>query len=101
MPARIRKIRHDEDTRLKIKTTQLCNRLMSHAMGEVDLSPTQIQAIKILLGKTLPDLQSVEHSGEVATPYVMQMPTVAKDAAEWLTTQSKSSGVLKKDHRPH
>jgi hypothetical protein len=101
MPARIRKIRHDEDTRLKIKTTQLCNRLMAHAMGEVELSATQIQAIKILLGKTLPDLQSVEHSGEIATPYVMQMPEVAKDAAEWLKAQSTLSGGLKKDPRPH
>lgn len=100
MPARIRKIRHDEDTRLKIKTTQLCNRLMSHAMGEVELSPTQIQAIKILLGKTLPDLQSVEHSGEIATPYVMQMPEVAKDAQEWLN-KSTSSGVHKADPKPH
>jgi len=50
---------HTEETRQKIQTSQLINRLMSHAEGKVDLSQTQIQAIKILLGKSLPDLQSI------------------------------------------
>lgn len=93
MAARIRKIMHDDDTRLKIKTTQLCNRLVAHAMGEIELSATQINAIKILLGKTLPDLQSVEHSGEIATPYVMAMPEVAASTEEWANQRSTSSGL--------
>lgn len=59
---------HTDDVRQKIKTSQLINRLMSHVNGEVDLSRTQVAAIKILLGKSLPDLQSIaltdaDHTG--------------------------------------
>ena len=59
---------HTEETRLKIKTSQLLNRLNSHAEGEVELSGTQLKAIEILLRKSLPDLSSVAltdatHSG--------------------------------------
>lgn len=50
---------HTEETRQKIQTSQLINRLTSHAYGEVDLSTTQVKAIDILLRKTLPDLQSI------------------------------------------
>lgn len=56
---------HDAKTREKIQTSQLINRLTKHGMGELDLSPTQIQAINILLKKSLPDLQAVEHTGAV------------------------------------
>lgn len=59
MAARTNKIRHDENTRLKIQASQLINRLTGHANGTVDLSPTQVRAIEILLRKTLPDLSDV------------------------------------------
>jgi hypothetical protein len=59
MAARIRKIRHDEETRLKIKVAQLINRLTAHASGEVELSATQVRAIEILLRKALPDLTNM------------------------------------------
>ena len=60
MAARTRKIRHDAETRLKIKTSQLINRLTAHALGEIELQPTQIRAIEILLKKALPDLASTD-----------------------------------------
>lgn len=101
MPARIRKIRHDEDTRTRIKVGNILTRLQKHVDGEIDMSSTQLKAAEILLRKTLPDLTSVEHSGEVTTSYVMQMPSVAENASEWLKTVSKSSGVLKTDPKPH
>ena len=66
MAARIRKIRHDEETRLKIKVTQLINRLTAHAAGEVELSATQVRAIEILLRKALPDLSNMTVDGESA-----------------------------------
>lgn len=59
MPARIRKVKHDQSTRAKIQTSQLINRLTNHAVGKVKLQPTQVKAIEILLRKTLPDLQSI------------------------------------------
>jgi hypothetical protein len=43
----------------------LVKRLEDHALGIVDLGQTQIQAIRILLDRTLPVLSSVTHSGEL------------------------------------
>jgi hypothetical protein len=63
MAARIRKIRHDDETRLKIQVSQLLNRLQKHVLGEVEMSPTQIQAAQILLKKALPDLQAIDLQG--------------------------------------
>lgn len=64
MPARLRKT-HQEDVRAKIQTSQLINRLHKQALGELELTKNQIDAIKILLGKVLPDLKAMELSGEV------------------------------------
>ena len=77
MAARIHKIRHDENTRLKIKVTQLINRLQAHIDGKVELGATQVRGIEILLRKALPDLSSVEvdHSGEIST--VQELSDVA------------------------
>jgi hypothetical protein len=44
----------------RIQTSMLINRLTGHAEGNVDLQPTQVKAIEILLRKTLPDLQAIE-----------------------------------------
>jgi hypothetical protein len=63
MAARIRKIRHDDETRLKIKVSQLLNSLQNHVFGESELTPTQIQAAQILLKKALPDLQAIDLQG--------------------------------------
>ena len=51
---------HSADTRQKIQTTYLINRLTQHVKGEVALSPTQVNSIKILLDKSLPDLSDVK-----------------------------------------
>lgn len=48
-----------EETRKRVQTSQLINRLQDHGFGKIELAPTQIKAIEILLKKTLPDLQSV------------------------------------------
>lgn len=67
MAARLNR-RHQEMVRDKIQANQLINRLESHALGDVELTPTQIKAIEILLKKTLPDLSAVEHSGDDENP---------------------------------
>lgn len=74
MPARVRKIRHDEDTRAKIQAAQIINRLHGCVMGTVDLSPQQVSAAKTLLGKVLPDLQAMQLEGEVTQHVVSQEP---------------------------
>jgi|LauGreDrversion4_2_1035121.scaffolds.fasta_scaffold928631_3 hypothetical protein len=77
MAARIKKIKHDENTRLKIQAAQLINRLTSHANGEVEMSPTQVRAIEILLRKILPDLSDVKMEVD-AQPITFQLDLTGK-----------------------
>jgi hypothetical protein len=58
---------HQDDVRAKIQTSQLINRLTDHALGNIELSPTQVRAIEILIKKTLPDLQAVDWSASDGT----------------------------------
>lgn len=53
-------VRHQEDVRRKIQSSQLINRLTDHVHGKVELTPTQVRAAEILLRKCVPDLSSVE-----------------------------------------
>ena len=77
MAARIKKIRHDENTRLKIQAAQLINRLTAHAEGSVDLSTTQVRSIEILLRKILPDLSDVKMEVD-AQPITFQLDMAGK-----------------------
>lgn len=83
MAARINKIRHDEQTRAKIKAGNIINRLNKYINGEVAMEAAQVTAALGLLKKTLPDLTSVEHSGEITKNYVARMPAKTADMAEW------------------
>lgn len=60
-----RKLRpfHSDEIRAKIQASQLINRLTDHAFGKIELSPAQVQSIKILLGKSVADLSSVQLTG--------------------------------------
>jgi hypothetical protein len=68
MAARINKL-HQEDVRAKIQASQLVNVLQNHALGKskLDIPPSRLKAIEILLRKTLPDLSSVEMNAKVTT----------------------------------
>jgi len=50
-----------EETRKKVQTSQLINRLQDHGLGTVELSATQVRAIEVLLRKTIPDLSATTH----------------------------------------
>lgn len=60
-----RKLRpfHTDEIRAKIQASQLINRLTNHALGEIDLTPTQVRAIEILLKKSVPDLSAISLEG--------------------------------------
>ena len=64
MAERLRK-RHQDEVRTKIQTSQLVNVLQNHALGtdKIEITPTRMKAIEILLRKSLPDLSSTEISG--------------------------------------
>ena len=57
----------------KIRASMLVNRLMDHAVGECELTSTQIRAIDILLKKVAPDLAAIQHSGDENNPLAIAM----------------------------
>lgn len=65
MAARTNKPFHDDKTRQKIQASQLVNRLQDHALGKVEMTPTQVAAADKLLRKVLPDLTATELSGTI------------------------------------
>lgn len=67
-----KKIRHDENTRMKIQAAALINRLTNHALGDLELSSTQVRAIEVLLRKILPDLTDVKMEVD-AQPITFQL----------------------------
>lgn len=72
MAARTVKIRHDEETRAKIKTSQLINRLQGYVLGKHELEPGQVTAALGLIKKTLPDLTATELSGDSDKPVAIE-----------------------------
>lgn len=48
-----------EEHRSKIQNSQILSRLIGHAEGSVEMTPTQVQAGLGLLKKALPDLSAV------------------------------------------
>lgn len=59
---------HQQDIRLKIKTSQLVNRLQDFVLGgrdpktgdPIEIDAARMKAIEILLRKSLPDLASID-----------------------------------------
>lgn len=72
MAARTGKIRHDANTRAKIKTSQIINRLTSHVLTDLELTPSQVSAGLGLLRKTLPDLTQTALTDSDGGPLVIQ-----------------------------
>jgi hypothetical protein len=50
----------------------LADRLEKHAMGEIELTTTQVRAAEILLKKVVPDLASITHKGDPDNPLEMR-----------------------------
>lgn len=57
-----------EEHRTKIANSKILNRLIDHAEGKVEMSPTQVTAALGLLKKCLPDLSNVTVSGDEENP---------------------------------
>ena len=54
--------------RCKQRIGNLMARLNKHANGEIELTQTQVAAIRLYLDKTLPSLASTQHSGDKENP---------------------------------
>lgn len=94
--------KHDERTRSKIQTSQLCNRLNLFALGlpdpgspngkPVEMSDTQVRAALGLLRKTLPDLAVTTIEGSVEVTGGIDAPTRPKTIPEWLAVRRADLG---------
>ena len=68
--------RHSDMVRAKIQATQLINVLQNHALNEKnaeELSASRLKAIEILLRKSVPDLQSIQLSGDEGNPILQKI----------------------------
>lgn len=54
-----------DKVRQRIQTSMLVKRVENHALGNEEMTKTQLAAALGLLRKTLPDLSSIEHSGQL------------------------------------
>jgi hypothetical protein len=70
MATRTLRPRHQEEIRQKIQVSQLINVLEKQALDEdaKDISASRMKAIEILLKKSLPDLSSIELTGDPENP---------------------------------
>jgi len=80
MPGPLSRIEKMEAWRKSFDTTLLIKKLNGHALGEGEMTQTQIAAAKILLAKTVPDLKQVELSGNPDNPVVVQ--TIRREIVE-------------------
>jgi len=65
---------HQDDVRKKIQVGQLIKVLENHALSDDqnELSQSRIKAIQILLNKSLPDLSSMQLTGDDEKPVVIE-----------------------------
>ena len=68
MAARKRKVALTDDWRANIQATSIMNRLYGHAVGEIEMTQTQIKAAQVVLAKILPDLKAMEMTGPDGGP---------------------------------
>jgi len=68
MAARKRKVELTQSWKDKIQASVLGLRLYDHAIGKIEMTPTQIKAADILLRKLVPDLNRSEQTGEGGGP---------------------------------
>lgn len=64
--------RMSQEHRDKIKNSNILSALIKHVEGKQDMSATQVTAGLGLLKKCLPDLQSVELTGDAENPVALQ-----------------------------
>lgn len=57
-----------DEMRRRIRATLLLKKLEDHALGESEMTNTQVRAAETLLRKVFPDLSSVEHKGDADNP---------------------------------
>lgn len=85
MAARL-KPRHQDDIKLKIKVSNIIDRLEKHVSGTIVLTSAQVTSAKILLDKTISNAPtSVEQKTELSGSVVVaKRPKLTRE--EWLAS---------------
>ena len=65
----------------------LVKELEKHALGQRDMTQTQVRAAEVIIDRVLPKMQAVEHSGETETRYVVRMPDPIRTVEDWRARQ--------------
>ena len=78
MAARLNR-RHQDSIRQKIQANRLVEELTKFVDGKREMTSTQLRAVEILLNKSIPNLQSVTHDVEEASPLAQVLADI-KDA---------------------
>lgn len=65
---------HPDEVKAKIQTSQLINRLTTHALSDSPImDASQVQAARALINKVLPDVKAIEHKGEDGGPLKIEL----------------------------
>ena len=96
MAARTQKIRLSSEWRDRIKLGELLARVEGHALGQNDMTATQLRAAEICLRKALPDLTSMDMSVTNADKPVAELA----DSDLQRIAAAGSAGTVKAQERP-
>jgi hypothetical protein len=66
---------HSDVVRAKIQASVLIDRMHRHAMGELDMTATQVAAANSLLDRSVAKLSQIQHSGDADSPIVLRWQT--------------------------
>lgn len=91
------KRQHRESHIEKIRSSQILNRMIAHAMGEIEMTATQVAAAKALLDRYLPIVKSVEMEAEISRRAPTADPFYKADPEEW----RQSAGDHNQGHSTH
>ena len=73
MAARTNKTTHDDKTKRLIQASQLLNRLTQHGNGEIEMTQSQVNAARIVIAKSIPDLKAMEITGQGGGPIQVEV----------------------------
>ena len=65
--------RHSDEIRRKIQASVIVTRFHKHFMGELEMTASQIKSGEILLDRSVPKLQQIQHAGHDGGQLVVQV----------------------------
>ncbi len=73
MAARLNR-HHADEVRAKIQASSIIHRLQEHVNGNIEMTPTQVQAANSLLDRSVAKLQQIQHAGHDGGPLKIEWP---------------------------